>query len=416
MKTITQVPVVIHKLLTERADELARETGFVRRKRVMTGSVFVQVLVFGWLQYAQATQRQLHQVLLSTGTQISCQGLNARFSAAAVAFLRAMVVEASQHVFSAKDNLLPALQRFNGVYLTDGSRLERASGGFKVVVRLDLQRGGLQVGLETLASHDRAGAVMGIPLPAGSLHVADLGFFDLTWFEQCIRQGVHFITRLRAGTQVYDLNGQRLDLAQLLAARREPLKVQVLVGVRKIPMTLLAERVGQDCARKREAQLQHTARRKQRPISPERLKLLHWTIYVTSCTDLTVAQTHTLYRARWQIERLFKRWKSLAKLTQSTSQDPLRQACECYAKLLAVLLAHWLTQLTVWTSSRLSFDKAFLTLQHYATLLHLALVRDPPLLLWICAQLQQAASTLTLSRRKSRPNTFDLLLNFDHLA
>jgi hypothetical protein len=415
MKTITQLPEVVQTLLTVRADELARETGFVRRLRIVSGSLFVQTLVFGWLQYAHATRRQLHQVLVSTGTSVSGPGLDARFTAAAVEFLRAMVIEASQHVFAAAVSL-PVLPRFNGVYLTDGSRLEGALGGVKVVVRLELQRGGLQVGLEPLDRHDRAGAVMDIPLPAGALHVADLGFFDLAWFEECLQQGVAFVTRLKAGTHLYDLTGQRLDLAQQLAGTRQPVSLQVLVGARRVPMTLLAERVSLDCARKRQAQLQHTARRKHRPVSPERLKLVQWTVYLTSCADLSSAQVHALYRARWQIERLFKRWKSLAKLTQSTSRDPFRQACERYAKLLAVLLAHWLTQTTVWPCPRLSLDKAFLTLQHYATLLHLALVRDPPLLEWICAQLQQAASTLTLSQRKSRPNTLDLLLNFDHLA
>lgn len=416
MKTITQWPDVVQALLTKRADELALETGFVRRVRVVTGSVFVQALIFGWLQDAQATRRQLHQVLVSTGTRISCQGLDARFTAAAVAFLRAMVVEASQQVFAAEENLLPALHRFNGVYLTDGSRLELALGGVKVVARLELQRGGLQVGLEPLARHDRAGAVMRIPLPAGALHVADLGFFDLAWFEDCLQRGVDFLTRLKAHIQVYDLTGQRLDLTQMLAGRREPVVLRVLVGARQVPMTLLAERVNADCARKRREQLHSAARRKQRPVSQERLALAGWTIYVTSCADLNLAQAHALYRARWQIERLFKRWKSLAKLTRSTSHNPLRQACECYAKLLVVLLAHWLTQTTVWTNPRLSLDKAFLAFQHFAPLLHIALTQFSPLLPWLQTQLHHFTSTLTLSRKTACPSTFDLLSQFDRLA
>src|SRR6266567_5887402 len=46
-----------------RVDELARETYFVRRKRTLDGSDFVQGLVFGYLHQADATTEELAQIL-----------------------------------------------------------------------------------------------------------------------------------------------------------------------------------------------------------------------------------------------------------------------------------------------------------------------------------------------------------------
>ncbi len=415
MKTIAQLPEVMQRLFTQRADEVARETGFIRRVRKLTGSGFVQALVFGWLQNARATRRELQEALLCSGVQMSGPGLDARFTPAAVAFLRAMVEEASSHAFSAEVEM-PVVARFNGVYLTDGSRLEHPVYGVKVVARLELQRGALQLGLQALNRHDRVSRVMDLPLPAGALHVADLGFFDLAWFKKCLEGGVQIVTRLKANIGVYSASGQPLDVAQLLSKSAQTVSLPVRIGAGHLPMILLAQRVSEETYQQRCRQLHHRARRKAHPVSPERLKLCRWTIYLTSCADLTFAQVHTLYRARWQIERLFRRWKSLATLSHSTSHDPVRQACECYAKLLAVLLAHWLTQACAWTNAPLSLDKLFLSLQRLAPLLHRACVHSPDLLHWFRLHFQYTASAHALSRRRRNPNTYDLLRNFDLLA
>lgn len=249
---------------------------------------------------------------MQSGAQMSGPGFDARFTAGAADFLRAMVVEASRLVFAA-DESTPVVSHFKGVYRTDGSRLDLSEGGLKVVARLELQQGGLQIGLEELNCHDNASAVMDEPLPAGALHLADLGFFDLERFEQWASQGVEWLTRYKAGVQLFDRSGQPLNLTEILAGTQQPVTQQVLVGHRQVPMTLLAERVSEACYRKRCAQLHHRARRKNEPVSQERLKLAHWTLYLTSCTGLTVKQAHTLYRSRWQIERCSNagsRWPS----------------------------------------------------------------------------------------------------------
>ena len=190
----------------------------------------------------------------------------------------------------------------------------------------------------------------------------------------------------------------------------------VLVGAQQLPMQLVAAPVSERCYRRRCAQLHQRARRKGQPVSQQRLKLARWTIYLTSRTGLNFAQVHALYRARWQIECLFKRWKSLAQLTHSTTRDPHRQACEFYAKLLAVLLAHWLTQAHAWSHLRVSFDKVFTMLQTYAAFIHAAFFGPDPFPDRLAAFFNRFCRANTLSRRKTHPNPRDFLLAFDDLA
>ena len=84
--TITEVGAALRRVLGERADALAREVGFVRRQRKLSGSRFVRALVFGWLAEPEATLGVLAGVAGQQGAAISRQGLAQRFGRPVVAF------------------------------------------------------------------------------------------------------------------------------------------------------------------------------------------------------------------------------------------------------------------------------------------------------------------------------------------
>jgi hypothetical protein len=64
-------------------------------------------------------------------------------------------------------------------------------------------------------------------------------------------------------------------------------------------------------------------------------------IYLTTIPELTFDAAHRLTRSRWQIELLFKLWKSPAGWLRSRSADPIRQPVEGSATRLGLLIAHW---------------------------------------------------------------------------
>lgn len=343
---------------------------------------------------------------------VSVQGLEQRFSEKSVVFMRSLLENGLEQIVrnEAQSTLLPP---FNGVYLTDCTRLVWGQMGVKMGVRWELQGGQLQAHLSELKQHDQKTAVVEYPLPTGALHLGDLGFFKLQRFQDWNSQGVYWLTRFKVGTRLHTTSGEALDLLQLLETTTEPVVMPVQVGLKtRFEAYLVAAPTPEAAYAQRQARLQEQARLDMRPLSERKAALARWTIYLTNIPDLTFDQAHILARTRWQIELLFKLWKSHAQVLVSRSADPIRQQCEGYAKLLGVLVAHWLLLVSGWQPHTLGLLAALRLLRAYVPLLMHAF-RQPVLwsLLfdWLQADLRLAPPP---SKRRKVPLAFQLWLDF----
>ena len=112
----------------------------------------------------------------------------------------------------------------------------------------------------------------------------------------------------------------------------------------------------------------------------------------------------------WRMELLFKLWKSYGRVDESRSRKPWRILCEVYAKLLAMVVQHWLFLVSCWTSPHRSLTKAAQTVQQHA--LHMASTfgRLPALVMAITTVMRCLAAGCRMHRRKKHPNTYQLLL------
>jgi len=428
MTTVADVTQALQALFTTTADRLARRSGFVQRASKLTGAAFVQALVFGWLADPQASVEALAQAAAAVGVAISAQGLDQRFTEAAATFLEEMLTAAVQTVIAADPVAIPLLERFTAVVLLDSSTItlpaalalwwpgcSAGTAALKLHVRYDLCRGclsGLLVQEGRIS--DRSTVMQTAPLPRGALRISDLGFFTLGVFAAMTAQGVYWLSRLAPGTAIYTPDGARWDVLDLLAAQgAATVDLTVTLGVdHRLPGRLLAVRVPEEVVNQRRRRLRADAKRRGRTPSAAQRAWCAWTIVVTSVppTLLSLREALVLLRARWHIELLFKLWKSHGHIDESRSAQPWRVLTEVFAKLLAMVVQHWLLLVSCWAFPDRSLLKAAHTIRPHALALASALVY-PAFLDHILAVVQRCvAAGCRLNRRKKHPNTYQLLL------
>jgi len=432
MTTVAQLAEALQTLLTTTADATAQATHFVQRRSKLTGAAFVQALVFSWLANPQATVGARAQAAAVAGVSISPQGLEQRCTERAAIFLEQLLCVAVRTVIAAEPVALPLLQRFTAVVLQDsstivlpdvlapwwpgcgGSSPEHTAAALKLQVRFDLCRGTLSGPLLTDGrAHESTSPLQTAPLPPGALRVADLGFFALDVFAQMSAQGVYWLSRLLPATAVFTPQGERCDVLALLAAQgTSTVDLPVCLGVAQhLPARLLGVRVPPDVVTLRRRRLHSDAQRRGRTPSAAQLAWAEWTILVTTAPAelLSVPEALVVARARWQIELLFKLWKSHGIIDESRSSKPWRVLCEVFAKLLAMLIQHWVLLTGCWSFPDRSLVKAAQTLRLHA--LHLASTLTDTAAL--CAALRvihrSLAAGCRINRRKTKPNTYQLL-------
>jgi hypothetical protein len=422
-------------VLTTKADEAASETGFVQRKSKMGGASFVQTLVLGWLQKPEATLEELTQTSAALGVTITPQGLEQRFNEPAAQCLQKVLEEAVNKVISAEPVAIPILQRFSETYLDDSTTVtlpqelaEVWSGsgyadpdscaGLKLQVRLDYTHGTLHGPfLQDGRSHDRKSVLQQMPVATHSLRIADLGYWSLDALKEHGNQDGYWLFRAHVQTKLYTQDGRCWSLVELLQSIPDAeIDLPVQLGVQaRIPARLLAVRLPQEVAEKRRRALHKEARHKGQPVSKDRLALADWNIFVTSAPVelLTLREALVLARVRWQIELLFKLWKSHGQIDEWRSCKPWRILCEVYAKLIAMIIQHWLLLLSCWRFPDRSLVKAAATIRNHAITLTCSIVSTQALSHAIEIIQRCLSVGCRINKRRTQPHTYQLLLDLD---
>jgi hypothetical protein len=421
-------------LLTAQADELALQCGFVKRKRKITGAHFAQTVVFTAMADPDAPKSRSRVIAAVVGLNASRQALEKRCDARGAEFLRKLLQVAVTKMV-ATPVAIPLLRRFAAVEVFDSSVVPRPDeladtyrGGrrgrgstadpkasVKLTVGLDLNSGTLR-GPELSAGRagDLKAPLAATAPPAGGLQLADLNYFDLKKFARWDGRGAYGRSRLKSGPKVHDERGRRIDLVAFLrAAGDADVDVNILLGSeQRLACRLIARRVPTEVADlRRRRLLDKCADRGNRP-SALSLALCDWTILVTNVPRglLSVTEAVALARMRWQIELIFKLWKSRGGIDEYRSSKPRSALCEVYGKLLAQVVRHWVIVVGVWSQRDRSLTKA----ADIVTLLAMSLAQAMPSVCRLRGVLSHARQLMAIAakmeKRRTSPNANDLIL------
>lgn len=362
------------------------------------------------------------------------QALDQRFTPAATHCLALVLTAALQRALDTTPAAIPLLQRFQGVYVFDtttvslpatlaesfpgcGGSNDAGQAALKVHACLELTAGALTLDFGAGRQPDVCSELARGPLPEGALRLADRGFFDRRVLQDYDDQGVFWITRLPTRMVVKPSQSEACSLADFLS-RQQGDRVDEWVEIgREQPLSgrLPARRASASVVRKRQQQLYKQAKKKGRKVSAAQLTLCQWTVYVTNVAAevLRWEELWVLARARWQIELLFKLWKSHGGLESSRGERAERVLCEVYAKLIGQIIEHWLILTCAGPSVTHSPVKAARRLRRQIPVPALLLQAVSELVVLLQRLQTRMEKRCRVQKRGHRPSLRELLLDPD---
>ena len=433
--TISQINEALTRALNEGIDDLAQKSGVFKRMCKISGRSLVHGLVQGWLQNPQASETQIAQSVGQAGRAVTPQAVNARFTEATAQFMLAVLESVTRIIVQPNQHAQTILDRFSAVNVSDstvvmlpdevqhiwagcGNRTGQGKAGAKIQVQWDLRTGQLkELTLHAAREPDRSAPVQTAEGTPQSLRLADLGYFSLSVFERIGTAGGFWMSRYLSGVSLFSTTGERLDLADWLQRHCTPgmnAETAVIVGQEcRLPARLVALRVPAPVAAERRRKLNEKAKSKGKTVSQQSLALADWTLYLTNvpAAMLNVEEVLIIARARWQIELLFKVWKSAGGIDESRSKKPFRRLCEFYAKLIGQIIQHWLIVHVSWQYADRSMTKVVMAIRPYIGDLMAGIRSRSPELIdaAIAAMTRTVAATCRISRRSSKSASLQLL-------
>jgi hypothetical protein len=181
-----------------------------------------------------------------------------------------------------------------------------------------------------------------------SLTLIDLGYFKQATLSAIDAAHAYFVTRLQTQTALFwqAADQQQADvIAHIEHQGQDCGEVTVYLGAKaRLRVRLVYRRLPANQVAKKRRHAQRLAKKNKRTCSPQHLRWLAWQVCITTVpvSIWSASQVLLVYHLRWQIELVFKLWKSQAKLTPSRYERPERVACLLYAHLLGMLLFYWL--------------------------------------------------------------------------
>lgn len=331
---------------------MSRESGAVQRRRKVDPVALFWTLVFGFDDGERRSISGLRRTYAeTTGKQLAPSSFYKRFTPALVAMLRLAVDHALQFGLDAGEALSGPMASFRDLILLDstvlrlhdllsphypGCRTTTAPSAAKIHLAYCVRGAGRT---SIRVTPERTADLRTVVIDTwarGQLFLFDLGYFSYELFASIQRHGGFFLTRLKRHINLEIVSVERGDRRQ---ARGTPFRrwlershapwidVTVSMPTRRCPS-------GRWSAKER-LTMRIVGRRHENG---------SYELYVTNVSgeQLFAEDVPAIYAARWEIELVFKEWKSHYRLDDLPSRKPQVVEALLHASMLTLIVSRQL--------------------------------------------------------------------------
>lgn len=413
--------------------QTAQEAGFLKRKSKVSPSVFFDLMMY---DASSGKSRSLNQLAIEAMSEhdvgVTKQGMDKKFNDHTVSFLKLLI---EKQLTMELDHQIEAgwLSSFNRVTIKDGTRFKlpqeykeylpgsggsASEAGACLQFEFDLKSGNvIDLSLTPANRPDAKDAAESFDnVEKNDLVIRDLGYYAFSSFSNISGKGAFFISRLGSKTNVYEIKNEilhKLDFKSIYKQmKRQNLSrvyKNVLIGTQaKIPVRLTIELIPEAVYEDRMRKTRKLHKKKGYQTSEEHMFMSRFNLFITNVPRSVFPDEaiSVLYRVRWQIELIFKIWKSVIGIHHTRRMKYKRWLCLLHFKLL-LMIVNWniiLAKRNVLYKNKgrlLSLNKCFKTLFDNIHRLRYALKHGPR---WVKKFIRWAEKTLDGNHWLERKN------------
>jgi len=339
----------------------ARECGLVVRESKFGGIEFLLTFTHGICGVPEATLDQLVQFIKDAcNIQMAPQSLDGRVNEAAATFMRTMLAKALSIAAEMGGSRKAFGNRFNHVYIIDSTNISlhpslriafKGAGGagtpasMRIQFAMDFISGimCIKIGDTQLSDAPTLRKIIdgnSLPFDEKTLWMGDLGYASQSISAAIADNGGYSLFRMKPGTKFKSPDGSPINLTGILKERSTTFEIPVMIEGKLFRLVgrRLPEEHANRAIQKSRAKRRNSGR--QGDVGDECKLSACYLLFVTNLPtgDFPIEHLIVIYKVRWQIELVFKTWKSLLKINVIKTARKYRVECEVYGKLIMAIM------------------------------------------------------------------------------
>lgn len=346
----------------ESINKIAREVGFIQRERKLSGFKFLDMLLFTHFNHKELSLNDLSiQLLTRYGITMSGQSIDERFTECAVVFFRTVLERVLKK--NIRNHTSISFTKYGKVRIKDSTSFQlpenmkdkyKGSGGassnasIRIQFEYDLKEGSIiELSIHPFNVQDMTNAGETInSIEPGDLVIRDLGYIKIEYLEQIQeKQSAYYLNRLHSGTNAYELIGGKyveVDFVKLhkFLKKHEMTcmeKVVYLGKKNKLRSRMIVELIPENKYEERVRKIKRKACKNSRNVGKNAKARMALNIFITN-TEIETNQVRNLYTLRWQIELMFKIWKTIGEIHKVKKMKTQRFEVFLIAKLIWITI------------------------------------------------------------------------------
>lgn len=347
---------------------MAREYKFIQRQGSIEALAFVKLLIFNDLDQSQLSLLDLKLDLQTYfDCKVSREAIHKRFTPETVSFMKALLAKLIKFRLASENYIPSAIKAFNRLCIKDSTKFAipkefvDAYPGFSGIFNKGNALMNIQYEFDLLSGNwtcldftkatrnDQADSRETLDnIEKGDLLIRDLGYVTMPYLVGIVNKEAYFLNRLPTTINVYRQKKEQYLLIDWKAIDKtfkskklSQMELNVILSNNcKLESRMVIVPVPDDVSQERIKEASKHAKSKGCQLSNDYKIKSHYNIFITNVPKeiFSLNDIVQVYRLRWQIEIVFKTWKSSLSVHKAKKVKKERFECQLIARIIWALI------------------------------------------------------------------------------